>query len=782
MATSAIAFDKAAEEAFRGAPQSEFEPLIDGLTPELEKVLISIVDDFARENYWTWRGYVREWLESEAMWKGFQYGFYNYERDEWRVPSINELAKIDETGPRFDFETNIYRAFGWSLIAVLGQKRPTVRFLPSDFRIERDIVAARGASDVVPIIERNNRLNLLHIRACYMLYTQGGCASYTRHLVDGERFGYNEEPGFETVPIRIQEAGFECPECFGLTPFKAAGEPPQCVNCGRELSESDFRPEEVAEAPRLTGVRRVPRGQEVVTLHSNLEIRVPPHVQERAEWPFLGLEHEVHVVELKKTYGKRAESLQGYGGDSSGEIYDRRVRLAIVEPNISYYQQANPNLVTFKHFWLRPSAFYQVKDEKRRQALLDLFPGGVAIAFADRDKLLDARKESMDDHWRYCRAMEGPGAYTPALGQSAVSVQKRTNVLHNFIMEWVEYSAAGQGTLINANLVDVKALRKQRRAPGIVTPVKVLGNQPLGNAVWDSRPGAIAGEIFRYADQLQEIGRFVTGATPTVTGGTEMSLKPTTFLADREQALGRLFVPWAHLKNFWAETVLLAVKCFAKYRTEDEAYTLWGPRGEFENRLARISDLDGNFDAYPETDENFPQLWQQMQAVFMQLMQSPDPFLQSILGHAKNVPFDKAMLGLPNLFVPGEDDIVKQEREIALLLEGEPIEVPGPTGQPVILPSIQIDEFEDMHSVHAQTVREWAVSPNGLKAREIKPLGYKNVIAHGKMHDDYDLAKQAGASAGQAAPQSVPPSGATEEPGPAQPASGNELNSPEPAQ
>lgn len=96
-------------------------------------------------------------------------------------------------------------------------------------------------------------------------------------------------------------------------------------------------------------------------------------------------------------------------------------------------------------------------------------------------------------------------------------------------------------------------------------PLRMGINQPIANVLKEGQPGQIAGEVFRYGDALQSQGEFITGAVPTVSGGTEQSLKPTTYISDKESALGRMFTAWLHLKFFWAGLMCKSVKDYARW-------------------------------------------------------------------------------------------------------------------------------------------------------------------------------------------------------------------------
>lgn len=792
------------------AKQDKDVPLLPGLTPDLEAKIIALILDFEQESFPIWRWLNRDFFEAESFWKDLQYGFWDAKLDVWRAPTTKELTQTGDGGQRFTFQTNIYRAFGSAIINSLGQKIPTTRFLPANFMRDLDVTNASVAQDLVPIIERWNKFPLLNVRAAYLLYTHGIVGGYTRYLEDAEKFGWREIPEVGYQQAVLQEEGYECTYCSGFTAASAisalssqsqppapgstappAGpgapsssllpssptppsstpplSPPEasgiaCPTCGYPMGELNYRPPEYGDMPVEMGTKLVPRGRQVVTLHGGLELRLPPWCNEMADYPYLGLVHETHISALKATYGDRAKGLQGGWGAGPYDSWDRFARLALIEPTVSYYGTSNQNLVTFKRYWLRPSAYFQMKSDDDVQTMLKMAPDGLYVAFADTKRLLDARNERMDDHWEIGTAVEGAGAYTPAMGSSTISIQKRYNTIENFIMEWVEYGAAGAGTFFNANVINYKAMRTQRRAPGMFYPLRMPINANIQNVLKEGTPGQISGQIFQYGQSLLETGRLLSGAEPTVTGGTQQSLKPTTFISDKESALGRLFTAWLHMRWFWAGLVVKSVRDFGRWAQYDELYSIFGPDGDAQGKIVRVQDLRGDIDAYPETNEQFPVLWQQMQQTFMELMQiaPQNPEVNAVMVDLENVPFAKTMLGLPDLFVPGMDDRMKQKKEINLLLQSAPLNVPQldpQTGQLTMTqqPSIPIDPFEDNSLIHENQVKKWAVSAEGLRAKLENPQGYRNVILHGLAHENYRLGLQA-----QAAAIGMPASGGDE--------------------
>ena len=740
-----------------------------GLTASLEAALLKIVEKLESENYPTWKGYFRDFLEAEAFWKDLQNGYYDKDNDAWRVPSAEDLLQLRKNGQRFTFVTNEYRSWGWSLISVLGQKVPTTRFFPKDFRKPEDVLKARRANDVAPLIARNNRVKLQNLKVAYLLYTCGVAGTYTRYVVDKERFGTKKVPQYAMQPVELAPGGYVCPECMADVPGEEAGVM-VCPECGAPMNEADYQPPVMGEAPMQVGEKEVPCGQEVITTHGGLELRLPPWTDQKEARPFLGLVNETHISMLRKMYGDKAKGLAGGSGSGDANAsYDRYARLSLTEANVGYHSSSNTSLVTVRQYWLRPCMFTELEGDdsgENRKELEKLFPDGVKITIADQ-KVLDAKPENMDAHWEICSAHEGTGAYKPALGSSAISINKRTNLIHNFIMEFIEYAAAGAGGIVNVGMLNIGAVTETRQAPGRWHPVKISPNIPLSNVIQENKPGQMAGEVFGYHSELRTLGRDLTGAQHTLSGGTDRSLKPTTYIADREQAIGKMFGPWSHMQELWAGTFGKAVAEYSKYRNEDEAFTLPGKvSGDYEGRLIPINEIrDGDTEVYPEVNELFPALWHQMQAMYLKLMESNDPYLKEIMGHGRNIEFAKAMLGLPDVYIPGQDDRLKQQIEIKELLVSQPEVMDGGMDPatltplpPTILPSIPPDEFEDDHEEHFLHVKEWAVSPEGLVAKQTNPGGYLNVIAHGRAHEEIlkKRAMEAAMAAQVAAPGDSP--------------------------
>jgi len=85
--------------------------------------------------------------------------------------------------------TNFYQGFGLSFVAVLSQDVPSVRFYPQSAQSLVDIAAARAASDVSELVERNNHVEHLLTSIGYFCGRMEAGA-YVRYVKMGSGSGF----------------------------------------------------------------------------------------------------------------------------------------------------------------------------------------------------------------------------------------------------------------------------------------------------------------------------------------------------------------------------------------------------------------------------------------------------------------------------------------------------------------------------------------------------------------------------------------------------------------
>jgi hypothetical protein len=771
------------------------------LPQRLEAALRRLVHQYSFESESTRRQEVRRIKQAHQFWRGLQYVWWNEKDQNWHLPFEQKLADGSsiEDLPRYEFVTNIYQAFGLSLVSVLSQDVPRVRFFPTSAQAEEDVAAAKAATEVAQLVERNNRVGNLIVEEAFSLWTDGKVGAYVRFVVDGQRFGFHPETEIAAREVRVGEDVYVCPECSGETkagdgaggqgrgdnqkeiPRSArddngklegngdvngehrgaddsgatgSGAAVSCDLCGALLTEEDFVAAEMVTVPAAETRMRVPNGQEVITMVGGLELKTPPWANEMHEYPYLQWNMEVHQARLRAAYPHAADKI-GSPVATGGQEYERLARLSQSQGGpLTEGGDININLITFQRTWLRPWAFFALEDKAMRDELLELFPDGAHVAFAG-DTYCESRNENMDDHWRVLHALPGDGSSgRPALGDSLVSVQERFNSLSNLQMETFEYGIPP--IYADSEVLDFDALQSQTSEPGVHYPARAKPGQSLAAGFFQPEPAEVPPDLAEHAANLMgPVSQFLTGAFPALFGGAMAGNDTASgYSMARDQAMGRIGLVWRRMKFFHADIMLLAVDCFRRNRPHDVEVTLLGAGAAFESKWIRLADLKGNLFSYPETDEQYPTLWSQQRAVLLQLLGSPDPQMQAVLAHPENTALIKRLIGLEEFVIPDEESRTKQYREIAQLVAEQPVVhrqdvtaavAPdmaasggdGGVDAEIILPSILPDEFADNHAVELEICMRWFSSDAGQVAKIEAPLGYANVRAHALFHREY---------------------------------------------
>ena len=503
----------------------------------------------------------------------------------------------------------------------------------------------------------------------------------------GAGFDVNVAPGFSPAafasqngsPIAYSRAG---DAASPLSPPANAGGASNnfltgaiCPHCGAALGPADFRPAPRVPVPIGIGTRRVPNGQEVISIVGGLELNTPVWANEQHEFPYLQWQMEVHRAKLKAAFPHAADKIQTGGESGADDIYARATRIAVAQGMPTTHPgDALFNLVTFSRTWIRPWAFYAIEDKSVRDALLQLFPDGCYVAFAG-DTYCESRNECMDDCWRVMHALPGDGQNRPSVGESLIDIQERYNALSNIQAETYEYGIPP--IYADPQVLDFDALQGQTAEPAAHYPARARPGMSLADGFFQPAPAQVPPDMQRHQqDLIGPIAQFLTGLFPAVFGGEMENVKTASgYAMARDQALGRLGLVWRRLKQFYSDVMLLSVDCFRKNRPNDVEMPFLGAGGQFEAKFIRLADLKGNIQAHPESDETFPRLKSQQRAVLQQLMTNPDPTIQAALREPANLGFIKSLIGLSELVVPGDDAREKQLREIQQLLLSPPLVV-----------------------------------------------------------------------------------------------------------
>ena len=718
---------------------------------EKEGCLADLLKKASERDLTSYRTEIRDAWKARYFWRGNQY-LLPGKNGAWVLPQL--ILVGGQSYDDHNQETNIYLAFGDTIISALTAGTPSVRFEPDDPTNAADVKATENADGARKLIDRANNMIILQEDLARFLWTDGRGLAYTRYVIDAQRFGYEPEPEIDDELAYLPELGGKGPDEDGLDP--------------------------------LLSSKGKPRGQETIEMFGALETKIPMQARCLEDCDYLLLSREFDITRMKTKYPNKADDLQPMQTPTANMEYARLARTSIMtgmRPS-NMTNDAMTYQTTETLGWIRPSFYQEVKKDNvaKYKWLLDRFPKGAMIAMVGKT-VCEARNESMADHWTLFHARPGDGTHRPALGSPLIPLQEKLNdcmdyiheaFMHLIPLKWVDSEA-----------VDTEALSQLQAKPNQYVKMKRKPDKDLAGNIYVEPQIQIAEGLLVYIEKLfGEFAQFLCGAFPALFGGNTGSNDTASGIASqRDQALGRIGLTWRNIKAGYAQIIRQAVMCAAEFRNSTMSGEVPAAGGVKERISISPQDLKGNVRCYPDTDENFPESWVAQRAVWTQLMAAAEknPILGAIIATPRNLAIAKDKIGVPEVVIPAAASAMKQESETILLLEGATEENPKITAGkaliaqmlkdgtppedpkimtltqalsalPPMVSSVPIDEELDDHAAEMAEMKTFANTPKGIEARTEKPEGWKNFKLHFTEHQQA-LAKQ---QAGQSAPAAKP--------------------------
>jgi hypothetical protein len=689
---------------------------------------------------------LRVW-EAELFWRGYQHLLPSRVGFGWEFAGPGSGYGRGEGSFRSMFETNFYLSYGRSVISALTRKVPTVRFIPICPQSDIDITSADAANKLVGIITRNNKMLGLMAEMARFLYTDGRASFYTRYVRDGQRFGFKDE----------EEQDEE-----GIVP-----ENEEKVASGEEIPEK----EQEAANTKAESSWPEPCGREVITVHGALEVKYPikANYQSEVDWLLWSCERDLPVA--KGMYPKKADKIVVSRGGPAGDDVDRLARINTklgVEDNF-ITSDSEAYDVTIQNAWLRDCALLEITDDQTREELIEMSRGkGIRVTFCGNE-FIEAKKESLDDHWTLIQADAGDGIHRASLGQSYIPIQK---VVNNLLELANDYFVNGIPTKwMDNDTFNVEHIKDQTNTPGGIRPFTYMPGVPANELVWYEPVIQFPTGL---AEMIEDLGKgqtaqILTGIFPALSGddtgnndtGIGMKLQ-------RDAALGRLGIPWRNIKEGISCVMLQAVQCLAK--NHDEDIVVSGLKEGSDAIMVELGDLKGKYYCEPDTDENFPESYTEIQNRIGELIGESvnNPALLDIVNSPENYGLLKRGTGLSDIYIPKECSYNKQLGELEELKKSGPLPNPalaqmqeqlqqltaGAVADPQLaeqatamqqqisqLPptvsSVEIDEEVDDHATEAETCLNFLRGSMGRAMKngmEEEQAAYENIKMHYLAH------------------------------------------------
>ncbi len=723
------------------------------------------------------REYVRKVLKNHELFRGNAWKWFDYQTGSWRsynTTSGGLSASVSGPDAQSLYSINIFQGYALSFISLLSSNKMTVKWWPQNARSPEDIEAAKKCDAVIRWFRNQEKAHSKLVKKLFYLWNDGTFGSYVRSVVDGDRYGWIEEPVVEMVERHVGEPQYQCELCGTINEHGIG-----CGNCGTPLPVEPNVPAPVIREEVQVDTKKIPKSRTKEDVVGGLELKLPPVADGIEQFEYLIRSREVLKATVRATWPHLANEIAGgsVGAprfDGATSTIEKRARLQAAYGTTTDNRPVPiqvADYVTLTEVWFAKKAFYELDNPTEREQLLSMFPNGAYVAFAD-DTFLEARPENMLDHWRICHALPGDGQIREPIGGSLVQVQEITNDLANIIRDVIEYTLPV--TFIDSQVLDIRKWARSNVMAGAAYPARALPGQPLGAGFFQTAPGQLPEYAVGFFNDLRNsIAQFATGVFPAAYGGTD----PGNATAQgreisRNSALGRVSVYLRAISEHESSVAELVVKDFKRNANEAITVVSTDQFGDFRTDRLEPSDLEiGEAHTYPELDEDYPTTWPQRQALLMQMM--ANPLFQGVLTMLANADNIRRTLG-HDMQLPGEAQYRRAFKVIKDLLGQQPM--PGPpmpvldqmgqpmvdpaTGQPAMqpgpmMPSIQPDVLDDA-VVNLTASIDFAFSDDGDRAKTTNPPGWQNFMLWVQANHD----KMASGQPGPLAPPPMPQQGA----------------------
>lgn len=688
----------------------EKDPNNRDLPKELQDCLKFLVNKYEKEDSWVRKQQVKLWKKNEEFWHGIQYIFWSESKEDWLTPAEarwfeDEEGREGSEGPFYDFALNIYRAHGESIIAALAAQMPTVRFPPDNAEDEDDILTSKTYAKIADLIQRHNKARVMMLYSFLVAWNQGNIYYYHAPRAD-KAFGMTHIENFKKV-LECENCGKEFPVDDDEDLLEGAF---PCPECGQPLHVTTA----------LDSVELAPKSRVMIDVFGGLHVKTSFWARSQGECSYLLKSQDQPKPFLKKIYDHIADKIDST--DNDAQMYERMAR---TPSSFSSMNRADDNqdLATHRQIWLRTWTFEGLpkEKEKEKKELYKRFPNGCYVAMVG-DVYAESRDEDLDKYWTVVKTSLATYLQGDALGQPLIPVQELRNVTTNLTVETIEQ---GIGSMFaDPDVLNFNVYSKHEARPGLVYPARPRPNHSLQESFFEGGRATLSKEVGPFQQQLDKDGQFVVGDYPSLYGGPGEVASRTLgeYQQSRAQALQRLKICWDLFVSGWATLMEKCVHIFAENMIEDERFVspdpskkdcyinVWIKRSEMVGRVGEVE---------PEGADIFPMNTLQKQALFFKLLEFNNQMINMALFDPQNRRIIADILGFPDLYIPGEDQQIKQALEISDMIKGVPV---------------QTNPIVDDASVHAEVCRNFLASYQGIELEKQNPQSYQLIMQHLQEH------------------------------------------------
>ncbi len=701
----------------------------------LDKRLLGLADYYYREGSFEKIQFARKWMRNALIFQG-------YHELEWSEINVAWDVVLQDSGD-YAFPNNYYRSLILYGVKAYVKNAPLIEPVPSNDDAEAQ-AATKAARTALEIIKRTVRYDYLRVIEAQNLRLFGNSFRFNYYSSDA-RYGFVTAPVFEDSDMVMSPAGSVCPSCGPME-----GQFSSCPACGGPITE--HTPPVVSRLPFMAGSVRYPKGEIVTEVVNPLEVYVRSSSYDLWHAPFIIRNRVVDRLALQAAHPNIL--LAPRGDEGGGEAYSTGGDLGLIylqsladlpgDPTqyAAWYERATASAkALLVEAWLRPSLYFFDKELKKR------FPDGLYIRKTG-DTLLEARNDSIEDHWTHYIYTPVPGRIWGDGDDDLIPPQLKLDETDRLI-------SRNQGY----NSVPLLAIDSQRadkneilNDPSTIVEVKPAG-RPVSDAFFQIKAGPLTQETWQWrAAHLGDM-QFHSRVAPSAVGQHEPGVNTfggqESMAAKSDDSLLPNLMLWKSADEQWARQVL---KLASENWLDERINAVQGINGRWEFEKLRGSALD--LDKFTIVTRVLPidptQQGALSEAVASGALDPQDPRVKRKMMELFHLPLE-----LDSFY----DDAKVQWKEIEKMKQGQ-------QPMPVMI--------RDNDQVHIEVCRVYL---NSDEAEE-NPQVAQAVLRHAQQHMINMLRQQqmmgviAGAATmGQAVTQPPAPLGA---PGPSKPGEGKQ--------
>lgn len=541
----------------------------------IEKRILWHADLYYNEGSFEKIQFARKWMRNALIYQG-------YHELEWSEINVAWDIVLQDSGD-YAFPNNYYRSLIRQGIRAYVQNEPLIEPVPSNDDAEAQ-AATKAARTALEIIKKSVKYDYLRVIEALNLRLFGNSFRFNYFSKD-PRYGYVTSPVYQDTDVLLSPGSSVCQQCGPLEGNFSA-----CPGCQSPISQ--HMPPVMSKLPLVAGSVRYPKGEIVTEAVNPLEIYLRSSSYDLWHAPFIVRNRVVDRLALQSAY--RDVLLAPKGDEGGGEAYSTGGDLGLIylqsladlpgDPTqyAAWYERATAAAKALLiECWLRPSTYFFDKELAKK------FPDGLYIAKTG-DTLLEARNESIDDHWTHYVFNPVPGRIWGDGDDDLIPVQLKLDETDRLIQRNQGYNSAPL-LVIDSQRIDKNEIIND---PSTIIECKSAGrpikdafaeiqSQPLSQETWQWRAAHLGDMQFHAQVSPAAMGQHETGTNTF--GGQESAA------AKSDNSLLPNLMLWKVSDEVWARQVL---KLASENWVDDRIHAVNGINGRWEFSKLRGAALD----------------------------------------------------------------------------------------------------------------------------------------------------------------------------------------------